>query len=238
MLKTLPGVLRATALIAAAALWTGVAAPAANAQTSSDTGQTKAATQAPETKAQSDARAKEAADLPKVPDYSEGDANAPIHVIEYGAFTCPHCAEFHKEVYPQLKKNYIDTGKVKFTFRAFFFDKYGLWADAIARCGGEMRFYGISDMIYDQQRDWAASNDPNEVIAKLTKIGLSAGLSKDQIQTCLSDGKMLQAMVLKFQTLSQKDQIDGTPTFIINGKKYNNMSYEDFSKTLDGLLKK
>lgn len=226
MLKKFPRALRAAVLVAGALAWAGL------------NPQGGIATLLSPSAAHADTTATADQKLPDVPDYSEGDQNAPIHVIEYASYTCPHCAEFHKDVYPQLKKNYIDTGKVKFTMRAFFFDKYGLWADAIARCGGEMRYYGITDMMFDQQRDWVTAGSADAVVNKLTTIGISAGLTKDQIKACLSDGPMLQAMVAKFQKGSTEDKIDGTPTFIINGKKYNNMSYADFSKILDGLLKK
>lgn len=233
MLKSLPSALRAALLVVGALMWAGTIATTARAET----GQTKVAqSEAAQNGAAAKADAK--AKLPAVPDYSEGSPNAPIHVIEYGAFTCPHCAEFHATVYPKLKKNYIDTGKVKFTFRAFFFNRYGLWADMIARCGGEMRFYGIADMLYDQQTDWVGAGSPEKVIAKLKTIGRSAGLSDGQMDQCLKDGPMAQAMVAKFQKESAADKIDGTPTFMINGKKYSNMDYAAFSKILDGLLKK
>lgn len=230
MLKTLPSALRAAVIVAGALMWAGTAATIAHA----DTGQTKVApSEVQQNEAAAKANAAENAKLPAVPDYTEGKPDAPIHVIEYGAFTCPHCREFHASVYPELKKNYIDTGKVKFTFRAFFFNRYGLWADMVARCGGEMRFYGIADMLYDQQLDWATAGSADQVIAKLKTIGRSAGLTDAQMNQCLNDGPMAQAIVAKFQKYSAEDKIDGTPTFIINGKKYANMDYAAFSKILD-----
>ena len=114
-----------------------------------------------------------------------GAEDAPVTLMEYASFTCPHCAEFHATVYPKLKKNYIDTGKIKFTFRAFFFNRYGLWADMVARCGGEMRFFGIADMLYDQQTDWVGAGSADKVIAKLKTIGRSAGLTDGQMDQCL-----------------------------------------------------
>lgn len=241
MLKSLPSTLRAALLVAGALMWAGTVATTAQAGTGqADTGQTKVSqTEATQNGAAAKAdTAKADAKLPAVPDYTEGSATAPIHVIEYGAFTCPHCAEFHATVYPKLKKNYIDTGKIKFTFRAFFFNRYGLWADMIARCGGEMRFFGIADMLYDQQTDWVGAGSADKVIAKLKTIGRSAGLTDGQMDQCLKDGPMAQAMVAKFQKESAADKIDGTPTFMINGKKYSNMDYAAFSKVLDGLSKK
>ncbi|MFC2968490.1 DsbA family protein [Acidimangrovimonas pyrenivorans] len=178
-----------------------------------------------------------AGDLPKVPDYILGNPDAKVEVIEYASFTCPHCAEFHADVWPELKKNYVDTNKIKFIMREVYFDKYGLWAGMVARCGGEMRYYGITDILFDTQREWAGSNDPNKVVDNLKKIGLKSGLTKDQLDQCLNDGKMAQAMVAKYQKDSSKDKVPGTPSFVINGTLYKNMGYGEFSKILDGLLK-
>ena len=100
------------------------------------------------------------ATLPTVPDYALGNPDAAVTVIEYASFTCPHCREFHDAVWPQLKKNYVDTGKIKFVMREVYFDRYGLWAGMVARCGGELRYYGIVDILFNTQKDWAASNDP------------------------------------------------------------------------------
>ena len=74
----------------------------------------------------------------------QGEADAPVEIIEYASYTCPHCASFHANQYPQLKANYIDTGKVRFVYREVYFDRFGLWASMLARCGGEMRFFGIT----------------------------------------------------------------------------------------------
>ena len=74
--------------------------------------------------------------------------DAPIKIVEYASFTCPHCARFHKEAYGRLKSEYIETGKVHFTMREVYFDRYGLWAALIARCGGDMKYFGIHDMLY------------------------------------------------------------------------------------------
>ena len=87
-----------------------------------------------------------------------GSDDAPITLTEYASFTCPHCANFHRAVFKDLRKDYIDTGKVKFIYRDVYFDPFGLWASVVARCGGEERFFGIADMIYDQQSEWIGAN--------------------------------------------------------------------------------
>src|SRR5690606_7090198 len=96
-----------------------------------------------------------------IPDMFVGDADAPVTIIEYGSYTCPHCATFHANQYQSLKADYIDTGKVKFIFREVYFGRFGLWASMIARCGGDMRYFGIHDMLYETQNDWiAGGQDP------------------------------------------------------------------------------
>lgn len=89
-----------------------------------------------------------------VPDMILGKLDAPVEVIEYASFTCPHCANFHDAVFDKLKKNYIDTGKVKFIYREVYFDKFGLWAAMVARCAGPEKYFPVSDMIYDTQKEW------------------------------------------------------------------------------------
>ena len=107
-------------------------------------------------------------------DFSLGSPDAPVKVVEYASFTCPHCATFHANVFKKLKTDYIDTGKVHFTLREVYFDRYGLWAAMVARCGGDMRYFGIHDMLFDQQQDWATASDPTIAVQKLRTIGLSA----------------------------------------------------------------
>ncbi|HEY0276154.1 MAG TPA: DsbA family protein [Paenirhodobacter sp.] len=171
-----------------------------------------------------------------LPDSVLGQADAPVTMFEYASFTCPHCAHFHETVYPSLKRDYIDTGKVRFIMREIYFDKFGLWAGMVAQCGGAPKYYGIADMLFDGQRDWLGDMKDATVADNLRKIGLKAGLTQAQLDTCLNDQKRAEDMVYTFQQNSQKDAVDATPTFVINGEKYSNMSYEDMKKILDAKL--
>ena len=173
-----------------------------------------------------------------VPDMIIGNKDSKVTLMEYASFTCPHCAQFHKDVFKQLKKDYIDTGKIKFVYREVYFDKYGLWAAMIARCGGEMRYFGISDILLSTQPDWAASDDPAVVVENLKKIGRTAGMDDATMGTCLDDAAMAQAMVTAYQTNSEADKVEGTPTLIVNGVKYTNMPYDELKKILDAELAK
>ena len=176
------------------------------------------------------------ADPAAIPDMVIGSADAPVKITEYASFTCPHCANFHATVWPQLKANYIDTGKVQFTYREVYFDRFGLWASMMARCGGEMRFFGMTDMIYDKQRDWTASGDPATIAQDLRKLGKTAGLTDAMLDECMNDAAQAQNLVAWFEANAKADDINSTPSFIINGTKYSNMSYEDMAKIIDDAI--
>jgi len=164
-----------------------------------------------------------------------GAEDALITVIEYASFTCPHCARFHEEVYPDLVENYVETGQVRFILREIYFDRYGLWAGLVARCGGPQRYFDISALLMEGQREWVAG-EPVEVAANLRRVGLSAGLSDDQLDVCLTDSSHAQAMVELSVAEAEADQVTGTPSFVINGELYPNMNYAEFAAVLDGLL--
>jgi protein-disulfide isomerase len=169
-------------------------------------------------------------------DFSIGSPDAPIKMVEYASFTCPHCRDFHAAVFKNLKAEYIDTGKVHFTLREVYFDRYGLWAAMIARCGGEMRYFGIHDILFDKQTEWAASQDPAEVVNNLKAIGLAAGMDQATLDTCLNDQAMAEALVKQFETNMAADGVKGTPTIFLNGEMYSNMGWEDLKKLLDEKL--
>ncbi|SEN85768.1 Protein-disulfide isomerase [Gemmobacter aquatilis] len=180
----------------------------------------------------------EDAALPEVPELVLGSPDAKVELKEYASYTCPHCANFHSEVFKQLKADYIDTGKVRFVFREVYFDRYGLWAAILARCGGEMRYFGLNGILFDKQKDWAASDDPAVVIANLKTIGKAAGLADAQMEACFADQKFAEALVANFQKTMEADGVDSTPTLFINGTKHSNMSYSDLKALLDAELAK
>jgi protein-disulfide isomerase len=169
-------------------------------------------------------------------DFSLGSPDAPVKMVEYASYTCPHCADFHASVFKNLKAEYIDTGKVHFTLREVYFDRYGLWAAMIARCGGEMRYFGIHDMLFDKQKEWAAAEDPLQVVNNLKAIGLSAGLDQATLDACLNDQAKAEALVKQFETNMAADGVKGTPTIFINGKMQSNMPWADLKALIDAEL--
>lgn len=183
------------------------------------------------------ALAQEATPAPaETKDFSIGSPDAPVKIIEYASFTCPHCANFHATVFKDLKRDYIDTGKVHFTLREVYFDRYGLWAAMVARCGGDMRYFGIHDILFDQQQEWAASQDPAQVVSNLKTIGLAAGLDAAALDVCLNDQAGAEAMIARSEANMTADGVTGTPTIFVNGEKYSNMSYEDLKAIIDTAL--
>ncbi len=178
-----------------------------------------------------------------IQDYGIGDTNAKVKIVEYLSLTCPHCEHFHAEVYPTLKAEYIDKGLVRLEYHEVYFDRYGLWGAMLARCGGEMRYIGIIDMLYNKQRDWAASSDPTVAVDELKKIGLIAGIDNATADACLQDQAMAKALVAHYQANLAKDYdkanpFQGTPSFIINGTRYGNMAWADMKKIIDDDLAK
>ena len=189
------------------------------------------------TAAMTPALAQETAAVAEGPgDFSLGSPDAPVKIVEYASYTCPHCADFHANVFGKLKAEYIDTGKVHFTLREVYFDRYGLWAAMVARCGGEMRYFGIHDMLYDQQKEWAASEDPTTVVNNLRTIGKAAGLDDAALDACLNDQTTAEALIKQFETNMAADEVKGTPTIFINGEMHSNMAWEDLKPLLDAAL--
>jgi protein-disulfide isomerase len=165
-----------------------------------------------------------------------GDPDAPVTVIEYASFTCPHCRNFHETSFGRLKADYIDTGKVHFVYREVYFDRFGLWAGMVARCGGPERYFGIVDLLYEKQDEWARGGEPVEIADNLRRIGRSAGIGDEQLKACLEDGDMAQALVAEFQRNAEADGIDSTPSFVINGEKVTNQPYEDLAALIDAQI--
>jgi protein-disulfide isomerase len=190
------------------------------------------------TAAMTPALAQEAAAAGEGPgDFSIGSPDAPVKMVEYASYTCPHCAAFHTAVFKNLKAEYIDTGKVHFTLREVYFDRYGLWAAMVARCGGDMRYFGIHDMLFDQQQDWANPDQtPEQTIAKLRTIGKAAGLEDAALDACLNDQANAEAMIKQFETNMAADGVKGTPTIFLNGEMYSNMPWDDLKKLIDEKL--
>lgn len=179
-------------------------------------------------------------------DMTIGQASAPASLIEYASSTCPHCAHFHETVFAQLKANYIDTGKIKYTFREFPTppESVAVAGFQLARCGGASpeQYMNRVGEIFRQQPDIFASlqsGSTDGVRAKFVEIGAAAGLSEDQVVACIADPTGAERVRNTVQSGMSQFNITGTPTLILNGRKLEDPSavtYEGLSRIIDAEL--
>jgi protein-disulfide isomerase len=165
-----------------------------------------------------------------------GKADAPITIIEYASLTCPHCAHFDVTVLPKLKEKWIDTGKAKLILRDYPLDEPALRAAMVARCAPADRFYPLIDTFFAQQEQWVTSRDYRAALEKLVKLG---GMSEKEFKACISDKKLEDQVAQSRLTASQQLGVDATPTFFINGKKFDGApTVEAFDQALSGAAPK
>ncbi len=151
-------------------------------------------------------------------DYVIGEATAPVTIIEYASLTCPHCARFHGQVLPALKKELIESGKVRLVYRDFPLDQLAMAGSVLARCAGRDRYFAFLDVLFRDQSRWARSQDPVQALSQIARLG---GMGKEKFQSCLSDKKLQDGILKQKLDGSQKYQVNSTPTLIINGKKFS-----------------
>lgn len=173
-----------------------------------------------------------------LPDMILGNPVAKVTLIEYASFTCPHCSNFHSDVFEPLKTDYIDTGKIRFIHREVYFDKFGLMAAMIANCGGEEKYYPLTGVIYETQQEWIGDGAEATIIDNLIKVGLKSGLSQEAVTACVADNARAEAMVATYLARAEADGVNATPTLFVNGVKYENMAYADLKVILDAELAK
>ena len=173
-----------------------------------------------------------------LPDMVMGDAKAPVTIIEYASMTCPHCAHFQETTFPELKKRYIDTGKVRYIFREFPLDNLAAAAFMLARCAGELdsgKYYAMIDTMFAQQRTWAVEKP----IPPLMKIAKQAGFTEKSFDACLANQKLLNGIEDVRQKGIKDFQVESTPTFFINGaRKVGALTIDEMAKAIDPLLPK
>jgi protein-disulfide isomerase len=187
-----------------------------------------------------EAIAQSASDVAKpqsLPDMALGPANASVTVTEYASMTCPHCAAFNENVFPKIKSEYIDTGKVRYVFREFPLDIKAAAGSMLARCiakDDSGKYFAVIDMLFKQQNDWVVKNTTET----LTRIGKQAGLSQQAVEDCLKDQALLDKIAADQKFANEVLKVNSTPTFFINGEMIRGeTSFEEFDKKIKSLLK-
>ena len=167
-----------------------------------------------------------------------GSENAKITVRVFSSLTCPHCANFHKKIFKELKKEYIDTNKVKFVHHSFPLDLAALNAEKIVRCklSSDKKFQLLNE-IYEKQNKWAVGSDINKINESIKKIGRDFDLNIEDMNKCLAD-EQIENKILNERIEAQKNyEISSTPTIYINKKKYEGKhEYKDFKKEVEKFL--
>jgi protein-disulfide isomerase len=162
-----------------------------------------------------------------------GPDNAPVTIVEYASTTCPHCANFHKTTFPELKKRYIDTGKVRFIFREFVLNPLDAGAVMLARCLDKDKYFDFVDILFHKQQDWVVQKP----IEPLLAIAKQAGFTKESFEACLKNQKLLEGIEAQRNRAADKFGVKSTPTLFINGKIHRGgMSIEDLEKELKPYL--
>ncbi len=165
-----------------------------------------------------------------------GQADAPLTIVEYASLGCSHCASFHNDTYPRLKKDYIDPGKVKLVFRDFPLGTPALAATMIARCSGSERYFGFVDIFFRAQPQWSRASNPLDALIKVARFG---GMSPADVQACISNQKLLDHIQGLKKKAYEEDGVNSTPYFVIGTEKLSGgLPYDEFKKIVDRELAK
>ena len=160
-----------------------------------------------------------------------GSPDAPVTIIEYASLTCPHCASFHVDTLPDIKKNWIEPGKARLVYRNFPLDGLALRAAALASCTEGDRYFSFVDMLFRGQKQWSRAADPIAALAQLARL---AGIDKQTFDACISDREELDRILQQQIEGKEAFGIQSTPSFIINGEKVEGAkTNQQFEKLLE-----
>jgi protein-disulfide isomerase len=160
-----------------------------------------------------------------------GKPDAKVTVIEYASLSCPHCANFNKEVLPKIKADYIDKGLVRWIFRDYPLNRPAFQAAILAHCASPVRYFSLVDQLFQSQDYWLTQSDP---LTALKQIGASVGVDDKAFEACLNDETLKNKILTRVQEANDKYKVDATPTFVIKGTTHaGELPYDDFKKLLD-----
>jgi protein-disulfide isomerase len=186
-----------------------------------------------------DATAQSAADVAKpqsLPDMALGPADARVTIVEYAAPTCPHCAAFNRDVFPDIKAGYIDPGKVRYVFREFPLNIKDVACSMLTRTianGDSAKYFAVADIMFNQQDRLL-----EKTADTLRLIGKQAGLSSQAVEDCLKDQALMDKITADRQFAIDVLKVDGTPTFFVNGAMMvGEVAFDAFEKRINSLLK-
>lgn len=163
-----------------------------------------------------------------------GAEDAPVTIVEYASLTCSHCAAFHAKTYPELKSQYIDTGKVRFIMREYPLDAVASAGFMLARCAPEEKYFDIVDVMFAEQRTWAFTENPYNSLLNFSK---QLGFTQESFESCLTDQSLLDAVNGVRERGSAEFGVSATPTFFINGEKHSGaLSIEELGKIIEDKL--
>lgn len=168
-----------------------------------------------------------------LPEKVLGEADAPVTIIEYASMTCGHCANFHNNTLPEIKANYIDTGKARLIVREFPFDPRAEAGFMLARCADD-RYFPMVDVLFKQQQSWAGVENARAALLQIARL---AGFSQESFEACLTDQKLLDDVRSVRARGASEFGVDATPTFFINGNKYSGaLTVAEMSAIIDSML--
>jgi protein-disulfide isomerase len=178
--------------------------------------------------------------IPGVPldDMAEGSVDAPVTVIEFASMTCPHCAHFQKDTYPLLKRDFIDTGKIRFIFREFPLDSYAVDASILARCTGAENYFKVLGKLFAEQPQWMPAPGPvSETSRKATQgrlvnYGEDYGVDEKKYAACLANKPLKDQLANRMDEARNRYQVNGTPAIVVNGKLTASPSYADVAQAI------
>ena len=160
-----------------------------------------------------------------------GNEKSPITIIEYGSLTCGYCIGFHRNIFPEIKRGYIDTGKARFTYRHYPTGKEAQLGAVALECAGD-RYYPLLDALFATVDEWTEADD---TYLALEKQALKLGIDKSAFKSCFDNDATMQRVVDEQLHARKTYGARGTPTFLINGEVYQGKrSAEDFMRILDG----
>ncbi|MDG3574948.1 DsbA family protein [Rhizobium sp. YJ-22] len=177
-----------------------------------------------------------------LPEMALGPEDAKVQIVEYMSMTCPHCAHFHNTTFDEIKKKYVDSGKVRFIIREFPFDPRAAAAFMLARCnpqkpeelGSALQYFPMVSMLFKQQETWAAAQDGRAALMQMAKM---AGYTQQSFEACLTNQKLLDDVNSVRERGAKDFGVNSTPTFLINGKRYSgDMTVETMSALIDSFL--